>query len=245
MMGASMLDATSGTAEAAALARTLDRDLGALPAPALLHRLIRDRVAGAIALVSSFGIESAVLLHLVAGVDRNAPVLFLDTGMLFPETLAYRRRLTAALGLEDVRVIAPDPAAIARTDPAGRLRLADPDACCRLRKVAPLEGALAGFAAWINGRKRFHGGERGALPTIEAAGGRIKVNPLARWSREDIEEYARRHDLPRHPLHDEGYTSVGCAPCTSLPADPANVRAGRWRGTAKTECGIHRATQPA
>lgn len=239
MIGASTLGATDGTADVATLARALDRELGALPAPALLDRLIRGRVAGAIGLVSSFGIESAVLLHLVAAVDRTVPVLFLDTGMLFPETLAYRRRLTAALRLGDVRVIAPDPAALARADPAGLLRLTDPDACCRLRKVVPLEIALTGFAAWINGRKRFHGGERGALPTIEAAAGRIKVNPLARWSRQDIEDYALRHDLPRHPLQDEGYTSVGCAPCTSLPADPADVRAGRWHGAAKTECGIH------
>lgn len=212
--------------------------LGAADATEILSCVIGDAFPKRIALVSSFGAESAVLLHLVARTDPATPVLFIDTAKHFAQTLSYRTKLAKRLGLTDMRAIAPAANAIAATDPDGDLWRRDPDACCTLRKVRPLETALDGFDAWITGRKQFHGGARLALPTVEAAGDFIKVNPLARWSPGDIDAYMRRHDLPPHPLVEQGYPSIGCWPCTH-PARERDVRAGRWRGAAKTECGIH------
>ena len=203
----------------------------------LLRTLIGERFAGRISLVSSFGAESAVLLHLVSGIDPALPVIFLDTGKLFAETLAYRDRLVARFGLLDVRAAGPDPA----TDPSGTLWRDDPDGCCALRKVAPLEAALAPFDAWISGRKRFHGGERATLPPVEfGADWRIRINPLAGWSAGEIAACFAANDLPAHPLVARGYRSIGCAPCTRPVGDGEDPRAGRWAGLAKTECGIHR-----
>ncbi len=204
-----------------------------------LIRAARETFPGRLALVSSFGAESAALLDMVARVDRALPVVFLDTLKLFPETLAYRDRLIDRLGLTDVRSITPDPEEIARQDPDGDLWRRDPDACCALRKVVPLDDALAGFDAWISGRKRFHGGDRAAIPLVEADGPRIKVNPLAGWSATEIETYYAVRDLPGHPLVDEGFLSIGCMPCTRAVAPGEDIRAGRWSGSDKTECGIH------
>jgi phosphoadenosine phosphosulfate reductase len=206
---------------------------------ALLRPIIEQEFPGRIALVSSFGTEAAVLLDLVASIDRSVPVIFLDTEKLFGETLRYRDTLVARLGLTDVRSIRPDPVQVARIDPDGMLFQRDPDACCHLRKVAPLAAALRGFDAWISGRKRFQGGLRGALPTIEVADGRIKINPLATWTREDIEAAFAARGLPRHPLETDGFRSVGCMPCTDRVAPDADPRAGRWAGAGKTECGMH------
>ena len=208
---------------------------------ALLRALIRERFTGRIALVSSFGAESAVLLHMASGIDPALPVIFLETGKLFPETLAYRDALVARLALTDVRAARPDGAGLAAADPAGRLWESDPDRCCTLRKVAPLARALAPFDAWISGRKRFQGGGRAGLEAVEfGTDWRIKINPLAQWSAADIAAYLARHDLPSHPLVASGYRSIGCAPCTRpVRADEA-PRAGRWDGRDKTECGIHR-----
>src|SRR5262249_6792880 len=151
-----------------------------------------------------------------ASVDRGTPVIFLDTGKLFAETLDYQRNLCAELGLCDVRVIRPDPDDLARYDPDERLHAREPDMCCQIRKTEPLERALEGFDACITGRKRFQGGARVALPTIEGAPatGRIKLNPLAGWSAEDIRHYRRLRHLPPHPLALKGFASVGCMPCT-------------------------------
>lgn len=221
-------------------AERLDRELACLDAAEAVALLAR-RHAGRIALLSSFGADSAVLLHLVARADPAMPVLLLDTGKLFPETLAHRDALIAQLGLRDVRSIAPDPVALAARDPFGGLRLLDPDACCALRKTEPLARALAPFDLWLNGRRRAQGGERGALRITEAtAEGKIKVNPLAAWGDAEIAGYAAEHGLPAHPLVISGYASIGCAPCTSPVAPGEAARAGRWRGTGKSECGIHR-----
>lgn len=195
---------------------------------------------GRTALVSSFGAESAVLLHLVAQVDPATPVLFLETGRLFAETLAHRRDLARRLGLTDVRDLAPDAAELAAEDPAGDLAARDGLACCDLRKVRPLARALSGFDAWLTGRKRAHSPGRAALPFAERdAEGRLKVNPLADWSAADLAAHMDRHGLPRHPLTARGYPSLGCEPCTTpvRPGEPA--RAGRWRGEGRDECGIH------
>jgi phosphoadenosine phosphosulfate reductase len=209
-------------------------------AMAVLARVIETHGTDRVALVSSFGAESVVLLHLVSRIDRTLPVLFLDTGMLFAETLAYQIEVAERLGLRDVRRIGPDAAAVALRDPAGALHRTDPEACCRLRKTAPLDAALAGFDAWITGRKRVQGGARATLEVFERdPAGRRKVNPLAFWTKSDIRDHMDRHDLPRHPLVARGYPSIGCAPCTTPVGAGEDERAGRWRGSDKTECGIH------
>lgn len=205
----------------------------------ILQVAIHDLFPGEIALVSSFGAESAVLLHLVAQVDRATPVLFLETGKLFDETLAYRNTLVDHLGLTDVRVLRPDPKALAIADEAGTLWFRDTDACCRIRKVEPLERGLKPFAASINGRKRFQSNTRQKLEIVEVDGARLKFNPLADWGPVEIEAYLTRHALPRHPLVAQGYPSIGCAPCTQPVSDGEDTRAGRWRDSDKTECGIH------
>lgn len=192
-----------------------------------------------LALVSSFGTESAALLKVMADVDPAIPVIFLDTGWLFEETLAYRDTLIAALGLRDVRSIKPLEEVLSRKDPDRELWFSDPDACCRIRKVEPLARALKPFAAWINGRKRFQGGARAEIPVVEDDGAKLKFNPFANVSREEIEAIYKLAKLPPHPLIASGYLSVGCMPCSSRTAPDENARAGRWRGRAKTECGIH------
>ena len=221
----------------------LRRACGELDGLALLRAVLREGpLKGKTALVSSFGAESAVLLDMVATVDPTTPVIFLDTGKLFEETQDYRQELTALLGLEDVRVARPEPAALARHDPSGALWRQDPDACCHIRKTEVLERALAGFAAWITGRKRFQGGLRSTLPTLEGepSSGRIKLNPLAPWSADDVERYRLLRNLPAHPLVADGFASIGCVPCTRRVAPGEPPRAGRWWGLDKSECGIHR-----
>jgi len=220
-------------------AEELDRSLrDASPAEviaAALKTVGREKLA----LVSSFGTESATLLKLMADVDPAIPVIFLDTGWLFEETLAYRDTLIATLSLKDVRSIKPAEEALSREDPDRELWFSDPDACCRIRKVEPLARALKPFSAWINGRKRFQGNTRADIPVVEDDGVRLKFNPFANVSREEIEAIFVRAKLPRHPLAASGFLSVGCMPCTSRTAEGEDERAGRWRGRAKTECGIH------
>ena len=211
---------------------------GAGSAEAILHAAAQA-FSGRFALVSSFGAESAVLLRLVAEVAPATPVLFLDTGKHFAQTLSYRRRLAREFGLNDVRDIHPDADDLAAADPRGDLWRADADRCCTLRKVRPLDKALAGFDAWITGRKQFHGGARAHLPAFEASGAFVKINPIARWTPEELSAYALARNLPPHPLVEQGYPSIGCWPCTHPVAKGEGPRDGRWRGAAKTECGIH------
>jgi phosphoadenosine phosphosulfate reductase len=194
-----------------------------------------------LALVSSFGTESAALLKVMADVDPAIPVIFLDTGWLFEETLAYRDTLIARLGLRDVRSIKPQEDALKHEDPDRELWFSDPDACCRIRKVEPLKRALAPFDAWINGRKRFQGGSRSAIPVVEGDGIRLKFNPFANISRAGIDAIYAQAQLPPHPLVTSGFLSVGCMPCSSRAQPGEDARDGRWRGRSKTECGIHTA----
>ena len=220
-------------------AAELDRALrDAAPAEIIAEALKifgRDRLA----LVSSFGTESAALLKVMADVDPAIPVIFLDTGWLFEETLTYRDTLIERLGLRDVRSIKPLQETLSREDRESDLWFSDPDACCRIRKVEPLARALQPFDAWINGRKRFQGGVRGAIAVVEDDGARLKFNPFANVSREEIEAIYRDANLPPHPLVASGFLSVGCMPCTSRSNAGEDARAGRWRGRSKTECGIH------
>lgn len=210
-------------------------------ATAVLQGALTDPEAGRIALVSSFGAESVVLLHLAAMVDRHLPVLFLDTRLLFAETLVYQQELAERLNLQNIHILRTPQSALDQRDPYGALRLSNPDACCALRKSEPLEQALRGYDGWITGRKRFQSDTRAALDffELEAGTARIKVNPLAHWGPEDVRAYMEENRLPRHPLVARGYPSIGCAPCTSPVASGEDPRSGRWRGQDKTECGIH------
>jgi phosphoadenosine phosphosulfate reductase len=206
----------------------------------ILGAALREVFPGRIAIVSSFGAEAAVLLHLVAAIDRSTPVLFADTGRHFPETLAYRDALAAQLGLTGLRSVGPGASDIEALDPDLTRAVRDPDGCCAFRKVKPLAGALVDFDAWVSGRKRFQAATRAELPVFEIEGAHAKINPLARWGAADLAAYAQEHDLPAHPLVARGYLSIGCAPCTSPVVPGEDPRAGRWRRLEKTECGIHR-----
>ena len=223
----------------AARAEALNSVAEGLDTDTLLAATLAGPWAGRVAVVSSFGADAVVLLHMVAQIDRQTPVLFVDTRLLFKETLAYQQEVAQALGLRDLRVIRARHLALAAKDPGDTLHQTNPDACCTLRKTAPLQAALAGFDGWITGRKRFQSGTRAALPLVEADGTRLKINPLARWSAQDIAAYMDTHALPRHPLVAQGYPSLGCAPCTSKVRAGEDARAGRWRGSNKEECGIH------
>lgn len=209
----------------------------------MLRAVLSEGLAGQVAVVSSFGAESAVLLHLIAQADPSVPVLFLDTHKHFEETLAYRDELVARLGLTNMMVIEPDPKRIADRDNTGLRWSWDPDGCCEIRKVEPLARALAGFDASITGRKGFQSETRSNLPRFELdrsdAQGRLKINPLAIWSPEDLASYFEAHDLPAHPLVGRGYPSIGCSPCTHAVTPGEDPRSGRWKGWDKTECGIH------
>ena len=218
----------------------LRRRFDGAPPAAFLRAVLGEVFTRRIAVVSSFGADSAVLLHLVAGIDRAVPVLFVDTGRHFAETLTYRDRLIRHLGLSDVRSIGPAPAEVARLDADASRANWDPDGCCAFRKVEPLERALGDFDAWISGRKRFQTATRQALPVFEIDGAHVKINPLADWNEADMTAYAARHALPAHPLVAQGYRSIGCAPCTTAVRPGEDTRAGRWRAFDKTECGIHR-----
>lgn len=205
----------------------------------MLSTVLRESMLGDVAVVSSFGAESAVLLHLVAQADPATPVLFLDTEKHFPETLEYRDLLVERLGLTNLQILRPDAEELAARDENGLRWSYDPDGCCGIRKVAPLEKALAPLDASITGRKAFQSSTRAALPRFELDGDRLKVNPLIDWVKADIDAYFEAHDLPRHPLEAQGYPSIGCAPCTSKVKPGEDPRSGRWSGWDKTECGIH------
>ena len=220
-------------------AQTLDHTLRDASPAQIIEAALKLVGREQLALVSSFGTESAALLKVMADVDPAIPVVFLDTGWLFEETLAYRDTLIATLGLRDVRSIKPLQEALSRQDPDRELWFSDPDACCRIRKVEPLARALKPFSAWINGRKRFQGGARAEIPVVEEDGAKLKFNPFANVSREEIEAIYKLAQLPPHPLVASGYLSVGCMPCSSRTAPSEDARAGRWRGRPKTECGIH------
>ncbi|MDX1737137.1 MAG: phosphoadenylyl-sulfate reductase [Alphaproteobacteria bacterium] len=196
---------------------------------------------GKLALVSSFGAESAVLLHLVSRVDKNFPVFFLDTGKHFKETLDYVDLLSARLRLTNVQFVSPNVKEVESLDPNGDLHKSDPDTCCAIRKVAPLAETLKSFNGWITGRKRFHGGGRATLPLAELDEGKIKLNPIVDWSPEQIEEHFTNFGLPSHALTAQGYTSIGCEVCTNKPTPGSDTRSGRWQGKSKFECGIHKA----
>ena len=228
-----------------ASAARLSRALSSASPQEVIATAIRSVAPGRLAVVSSFGTESAALLKYVADIDRSLPVLFLDTGLLFAETLAYRDELRRDFGLTDVRALKPQIELVERRDPARDLWMHDTEACCHIRKVRPLSDALVAFDGWINGRKRMHGGERSDIAHVEADGRLLKFNPLAALTKEQLDEAFASSGAPRHPLETSGFASVGCVPCTSRTKPGEAARAGRWRGTGRTECGIHHTGEPA
>jgi len=232
-------DAGTGLESEPGFVTRLARRYAGLQGKDLLRPLIEIEFRHEIALVSSFGADSAVLLHMVSQISPDLPVYFLDTAKHFSETLTYRQDLVERLGLRDVRDIEPDTGEIRRLDPQGILHTQNQDACCQLRKVRPLERAMAGIEARISGRKRFQSKDRRSMTTIGWSGDHVSVNPLAGWTAEAIKTYILDHELPRHPLIADGFASIGCKPCTTAVQPGEDVRAGRWRNSEKTECGIH------
>lgn len=210
--------------------RALDAD-----DPAAILAWAVSTFPGRLALTVSFGGGGLVLAHLISRIDRSVPVLFLNTGFLFPETLVFKDRFVRDYGLNLVEL---HPA----TDP-GPLYQTDPDRCCHIRKVEPLDRALMGFDAWVSGLRREQDAERAGVDVVELheRDGQpiLKIFPLASWTRGDIDRYLRQHNVPQHPLTELGFTSIGCWPCTRATVPGESERAGRWSGTAKRECGLH------
>jgi len=198
--------------------------------------LFKDRLC----VVSSFGAESVILLHMVSKVQPTIPIIFLNTGKLFGETLRYRDRLQESLGLMDIRSIAPSSDDLNAHDEKGNLWTKDMDQCCHIRKVLPQERATAPFQALITGRKRFQTKQRSQMDMLELHNdGKYRLNPLANWGLDQLRDYIESYNLPRHPLVKDGYLSIGCMPCTARASSDADYRSGRWAGTDKDECGIH------
>lgn len=224
---------------ARAEAAALEAAYGSLDPQEILVFAMNQFWSGELAVVSSFGADSAVLLHMIAEFDRDLPVMFLDTGKHFEETLDYRDALIDDLGLTDLRIVSPLEESLERDDPSGLLHLRNTDGCCAIRKVEPMQRAVRPFRAWFTGRKRFQASTREKMPVFEAVGPRIRINPLASWGTEEIGAYMEEHGLRQNPLVAFGYLSIGCFPCTQPVAAGADPRSGRWAGQAKTECGIH------
>ena len=230
---------SAGDAEVAARLAALQEKAKGRDAHGILELALREEFAGKTAVVSSFGAESAVLLKLVADIDPNTPILFLNTGKLFGETLRYRDRLQDTLGLGDVRSLSPSLEERQNKDPEGTLWSRDTDACCDFRKTVPLARALEPFQAQITGRKRFQTRERADMLPVEYFEGRYRFNPLWQWDLHQLEAFIERNNLPQHPLVEDGYPSIGCMPCTRRVQAGEDYRAGRWSGLDKDECGIH------
>lgn len=205
----------------------------------VLRSVIKTDFQGSIGLVSSFGTEAAILLHMVSRIDPYVPVIFLDTWKHFPETLAYRDQLIEELNLCNIQTITPRKASLYADDPDGELHARNPDLCCHVRKTKPMLAALRSLNCWITGRKRGQADTRSEMALFETQDRWIKVNPLIDWDRDQVAAYYETHNLPRHPLETQGYMSVGCEPCTRAVKPGEDPRAGRWAESEKTECGIH------
>lgn len=230
---------TNARLELADRARDLSVRYDGQPAQDVLRASLRQVFPGRIGLVSSFGTEAAILLHMVSRIDPYVPVIFLETWKHFPETLAYRDTLIQMLGLCNIQTVMPRPASMRADDPDGTLHRTNPDLCCHVRKTMPMLAALRNLDCWITGRKRGQAASRTELDLFETQDRWIKLNPLADWGSDEVDHYYAVHSLPPHPLREKGYLSVGCAPCTRAVKPGEDARAGRWAESDKTECGIH------
>jgi len=212
-----------------------------LQAETLIQALLGHKEYAA-CLTCSFQAEDMVVLDMARKINPGIAVLFLDTGYHFAETYAYRDRMAALWGLNLVN-LQPELTVEAQEAGFGKLFQSDPGRCCHMRKVEPLRRALTGYDVWLTGLRREQSPTRASLmetelQALESGKQILKVSPLARWTIKEVWSHLAVHEIEALPLYDQGYTSIGCEPCTSLPADPSNLRSGRWGG-AKLECGIH------
>jgi len=197
---------------------------------------------GKLGMTSSFGPESGVLLHMVSRIDAEVPVLFLETGYHFPETIEYKNRLVELTGMKQVRELRADTAKKAKVvaEHDGVPYEKNPDLCCHINKVEPLDEALTGLSAWMSGIRRHQSDARKSVRIVEQYdNGLFKISPLCNFTSRDAWWYLKEHNIPLHPLYEKGYLSIGCWPCTRPVQAGDDERAGRWAGKAKTECGIH------
>jgi phosphoadenosine phosphosulfate reductase len=226
---------------------TTDEELRALSVefenapPEAVLRWAVEEFGPDVALATGFGAEGCVLVAMLSQISSGARVFYLDTDLLFPETYALRDQLEARYNVRFERRATRLSLGAQAEEHGERLWERRPDLCCRLRKIEPLKEMLRGLRAWITAIRRDQSPARAAAGVVErdAKFGLVKINPLARWSSRDIWNYIARYDVPYNPLHDHGYPSIGCAPCTSPVQIGEDPRAGRWRGTQKTECGLH------
>ncbi len=207
--------------------------------PEEIIRKSRNLFKDKIVYISSFGIESAIILHMISQIDKNFPIALLNTNFLFKQTLDYKNKLIKSLNLKNFVEIFPDNSKLQKDDPNNNLWKSDVEKCCELRKVKPLNKFLKKYNAWISGRKSYQGGERFDVQPFEFNNGKVVVNPLANFEKKFVLLYFNNNNLPKHPLVEEGYLSVGCTHCTFKPKNIEDPRSGRWINQTKTECGIH------
>ena len=206
----------------------------------ILYESINKFFFKKIVYVCSFGAESAVILHLISNISKDFPVIFLNTGKLFDETLNYRNDLIKLFNLTNIIEIYPEKFDLTKHDANEVLWKADHNKCCEIRKVNPLKKALKPYTTWISGRKGYHSNERREKKVLEIVNSKFVLSPLINWSQNKITEYFESFNIPKHPLYKKGYLSIGCRNCTVTSSDSNNVRSGRWSNTKKTECGIHK-----
>jgi phosphoadenylyl-sulfate reductase (thioredoxin) len=209
--------------------------------PAEILGRASQHFGGKLTFATGFGAEGCVIIDLIARHDLPIDLFTLDTGLLFPETYELWQRLEAYYGVK-IRSVRPVHTVEQQAEVHGdRLWESDPDRCCELRKVIPLRNALAGFDAWVTAIRRDQTSERAGAHVVEhdRKFGLIKINPLVAWTHDEVWGHLYAHDVPYNPLHDRGYPSIGCQPCTAAVLPGEDVRAGRWRGSSKKECGLH------
>ena len=206
----------------------------------ILYESINKFFLKKIVYVCSFGAESAVILHLISNISKDFPIIFLNTGKLFDETLNYRNDLIKLFNLTNIIEIYPEKFDLTKHDANEVLWKADHNKCCEIRKVNPLKKALKPYTTWISGRKGYHSNERREKKVLEIVNSKFVLSPLINWSQNKITEYFESFNIPKHPLYKKGYLSIGCRNCTVTSSDSNNVRSGRWSNTKKTECGIHK-----
>ena len=219
---------------------TISKSLNKLESKKILEKCIYYFFEKKIAYVCSFGAESAVLLHMISNIERNLPVVFINTLKLFNETIDYKDRLVREFSLKNVIELTPSKEDVELYDSEGKLWSDNPDKCCNFRKVKILDNYLNNFQAWFSGRKGYQSDERSKNNIVELQDKKFIISPLISWKKKDVDDYYIKYNLPRHPLSDQGFLSIGCKNCTSKTVNLSDIRSGRWNGLQKTECGIYK-----